>query len=127
MPQTLAIVALIAAVGASVMLLFLPLYQGEAFDPATNVGKAITFTLVEVNGWDVLVPLSIPPGLAAVGWLAVVRAKHYRQLFVWIAAFLLAVFVFITGFSIGLFYVPAMIMSMTGAMVAQLRGSNKVQ
>lgn len=129
MPQVLAWVALMAALGASIMLLIIPIYEGVT-TPAVNVitgevtgeSHKISATLVQMNGWDVLIPLSIPPVLAAVGLLAMLRTKRWRRLLVWMLAFLLAVFVFITGFSIGTFYVPAMILSMTCAIVTQFRG-----
>jgi hypothetical protein len=129
MPQTMAVIALIAALGASVMLLFLPIYSGTTTPPvnvntgvATGQPVAMSATLLEVNGPRVFIPLVIPVVLAGLGLLAVLRAKRWRLLFVWIAAFLLAVFVLITGFSIGMFYVPAMILSMTAAIVTQFRG-----
>ena len=129
MPVVVAWVALVAALGASIMLVFLPIYSGTTTPPidvntglATGQPVVMSATLLEVNGPRVFIPLSIPPVLAALGLLAVVRAKHYRQLLIWIAAFLLAIFVFITGFSIGMYYVPAMILSMTCAMVTQMRG-----
>ena len=129
MPQTMAWVAFIAALGASVMLLFLPIYTKQT-TPAINAvtgevtGQAVTTTatLLEVNGARVIIPLLIPPLLAGLGLLAVLRARRFRPLFVWLAAFLLAGFVLITGFSIGIFYVPAMILAMTAAIVTQMRG-----
>jgi len=127
MPQALALVALIAALGASVLLVFIPFYSGVETNPATGQQVQGSATLIQMNGWDVLIPLVIPPVLAAAGLLAVLCAKHWRLLFVWIAASLLAVFVFLTGFSIGLFYVPAMIVSMTCAIVTQFQGNTIVR
>ena len=126
MPQALALVALIAALGVSVLLLFIPVYKGET-TPPTNVitgmvtgqPREISATLLEVNGPRVLIPLAIPPLLAAAGLLAVLRARRWRRLLIWVAAFLLAVFVFLTGFSIGMFYVPAMILLVVCAILTQ--------
>ncbi len=134
MPQTLAWIAFIAALGASVMLIFLPIYQGQT-TPAINAitgevtGQSVTTTatLLEVNGVRVIILLLIPPLLAGLGLLVVLRARRFRQLFVWIAAFLLAVFVLITGFSIGIFYVPAMILAMTCAIVTQFHGAGEAR
>ena len=121
MPQILAAIALVAALGASVMLVVIPVYSGTEIDPSTGQQIQTTATLIQVNGKGVLFALSIPVVIAAAGWLAILYVRRPKVLLVWGTAFLLTAFVFVTGFSIGMFYVPAMILLMTSAIVCQFR------
>lgn len=75
---------------------------------------------MQINGRDVLIPLAIPPLLAAASLLSMLYTVKSRQWLVWSMAFLLAIFVFITGFSIGKFYVPAMILLISCAIAIQV-------
>ncbi len=77
-------------------------------------------TLIQVNGYGVIVALLIPPVLTALTLLAVFRLHRGRLILAWLAAFVLAAYVLLTALSIGPFYVPAMILSMTSAVMAQM-------
>ena len=78
----------------SLILLVLPVYSGTA-------GRA---TLLQVNGPGVLVPLAIPPFITV---LPVILSQRSVRIGATIA---LGLFCLISGFSIGLFYVPAAVL-----------------
>ena len=118
--------ALIAALGSSILLAFIPYYTGVQVDPASGQQTTSSATLIQVNGRGVLIDLAVAPVLAGAGLWAVLYARRAKLLLLWIPGFLLAGFVFLTGFSIGMFYVPSMILLMTSAIVIQLKTGAKV-
>lgn len=62
------------------------------------------FSLLESQGLGILAVLSIPVGLTLLG----VAGAHFRQpAVVWFAALTALVFALLTGFSVGLFYIPS--------------------
>lgn len=116
-PQPWAGVALLLAVGASLALLFAPLStQVESIPcrractvavpepPGGSEPKVTHPSLLQTNGWTVVLPLGIPVVLAGAGVLAAVRQA--RRWLVVIAA-LLGAFVVLGALSVGIFYLPA--------------------
>lgn len=107
-----AVLSLVAAVAASLVLLLLPVVavHGKTVVYDTD-GTLLTGTihrdetLVENQGWMVVTALVIPIVFAA---LPVMAGRRGR--FRWmraVSAVLLTIFVLLTGFSIGLFYLPS--------------------
>jgi hypothetical protein len=84
--------ATIPAAAAAIFLLVAPVYSN---------GR----TLIQVNGWIALLPLSFPV-IVAVTALVLSRSVLARRAR-WLAAMVLLGFVVLTGFSIGVFYLPA--------------------
>ncbi len=117
----LAVLSLTAALAASVLLLFMPLYEGVSVDPVTKQQTGMSATLIAVNGYRAIISLAIPPLLAAVGLLRVARAVRLRKLVVWIPALLLGIYTFITGFSIGMFYLPSAALLLAAAVSVQVQ------
>ncbi len=116
--------SLVLALLASGVLLVVPPYTGVSASEAFTPGGAVVqrtneirrATLVEVNGPRVLRVLAVPVVLAALPLAA--NWTRLRTAARALAALLLTGFALVTGFSIGLFYLPT-----AGAMVAAaLRG-----
>ena len=116
--------SLVLALLASGVLLVVPTYTGVSASEAFTSGGAVVqrtneirrATLVEVNGPRVLRVLAVPVMLAALPLAA--NWTRLRTAAQALAALLLTGFALVTGFSIGLFYLPT-----AGAMVAAaLRG-----
>ena len=83
--------AFAVALLCSLILLVLPAYSGQT-------GRA---TLLQVNGPRVLLPLAIPPSITL---LPLLLRGHSVRIGATIA---LGLFCLISGFSIGMFYVPS--------------------
>ena len=104
----LAAASFVLALGAAVFVLVWPLYAGFGLDGSV-VKRA---TLLAVNGAWVLIPVTIPVAIACLPLL-------FRRRWVRVTtAILLSVFSFISGFTIGLFYVPAAILLAVAACFA---------
>jgi hypothetical protein len=91
MAMKITALSLALAIAAAAFLLVFPFYSG--LDG--------TLTLIEANGSWVLIPILLPVVVAAVP-----LAFHSRMLRV-ISSVLLGAFVLISGFTIGLCYLPA--------------------
>jgi hypothetical protein len=124
-----ATVSLVLAAAAASFLLFAPCtYRGVRATEEVGVGggsshqEEFCASLIEANGVGVVIPVAIPVALAAIGALssmvgirAAVSRVGVRMLVlrlgmrtvVWISAVLSLLFSVATGFSIGLFYMPA--------------------
>lgn len=109
-----------AALFASVSVIVLPGHTtvsvSESADPSGGfrpVVEETRRTLLEANGPQVLVPLAVPIGLAAVP-LAFPRSR-WRRVIQATAATLVSTFVVITGFSIGMAYLPSAILLFAAA------------
>ena len=89
---TLIALSIAAAVAAMVYLLIAPAYASGS-------------TVLQVNGPGAIAPLLIPVALAALPALAL--RLDQRTIACGAVGTLLGVFSFVTGFSIGLLYVPA--------------------
>ena len=108
------VVALLLALTASVALLFLPFY-GNYEVGAEPTGTA---TLIEVNGSGVVILLALPVLFTAV--IALVRRRRAVLLSALCTA-LLAAFVLLGFASIGMFYLPALIVAAVGVIARALR------
>ena len=78
---------------------------------------------IEINGWGVLIPLSIPVALTAIGALAAVTWDRHRlrnKVFLWVATALLFGFCVLGMFSIGAFYLPAALALLVAAIIMSL-------
>ncbi|MGH2785522.1 MAG: hypothetical protein ACRDJ1_09680 [Actinomycetota bacterium] len=107
--RLLAALSLSSAVLVAAVLLIVPSYSGvEAVVSTTGESfeRSTSATLLQANGAGVLVPLLFP---AAVAGLAILAAQNVRLRSVSyaVATSILLVFVFLTGFSIGLFFIPS--------------------
>jgi hypothetical protein len=98
-----AALAVLLAVAAAALLLLQPCaYQGEVVDASGE--RSTCASLVEVNGWGVAVALAVPVLLTVVG--AALSATG-RRLWAGIAVGVLGGFCVLTGFTVGLFFLPA--------------------
>jgi hypothetical protein len=95
----LAALSLALAVGAAIFLLSFPFYSG--FDGS--------ITLMAANGSWVLIPILLPVLFAAVP--LVHRARVMRV----ISSVVLGAFVVVSGFALGLYYLPATIAMVVAA------------
>ena len=93
------------AVTAAIFLLVGPVYSG--FDGERPTHR----TLLQVNGWWAIAPVMFPVLVALMPLL--VRKQAARI----VAAIVMGSFVFISGFSIGMFYLPAGILVLLAACV----------
>ena len=100
------------AITAALALLFLPLgsSQSSFADGAGNVGKSVIThtTLLQTEGRSVLFILAVPVLLTLIGLLSPTRARLAASV---VSTSLLGVGVFLGMFSIGLFYLPALLCS----------------
>jgi hypothetical protein len=95
----LAAAAFAAALGASLLLLFLPVYDS---DPGGGA------TLVQENGAWVIAVLAVPVAIAGAALVLPRRARA-------IVAGLAGAFVVATGFTVGVFYAPTAILLIIAA------------
>lgn len=102
---------LILTVAASVLLAFLPVYSGVTSD-SNGTSTETSATLVQVNGSSVIVVLAIPIAISLLPLFA--RGRAWQPLSI-IAAILLGFAVFLGMLSIGIFFVPAMIVEVAAA------------
>jgi hypothetical protein len=93
------------ASAAAAFLLVWPVYSGS------NGGVTTHATLLQVNGWGVILPVLFPVFLA---FLPIVVRKQALRI---MAAAVMFAFSFISGFTIGLFYVPAAVAMLLAACV----------
>ncbi|MGH2374892.1 MAG: hypothetical protein ACRDIC_15695 [bacterium] len=114
------ILATLLAGGASLLLVWLPLYatatNSYSIGPdgggvsTSSVGRA---TLLDVNGAGALVGLVLPLALAVASLL--VPGTRWVRVATGLSAAALVGFVVLSGFSIGLFYVPSAIAMVVAA------------
>ena len=93
------------AVAAAIFLLVWPVYEGIGSGGVTHA------TLLQINGAWVIFPVMFPVLVAA---LPVVVGKQAVRV---VAVLVMGAFVFISGFTIGLFYLPAGILTLVAACV----------
>jgi hypothetical protein len=108
-PLIPAVLALGLAVLAAGWLALWPCVYRGVFAEVVDGVRTVRITcdsLVDVNGAGVLALLALPVVLTALGVWAV-RTASSRML--WIAAVLLLVFCLVSGFSVGLWFLPASI------------------
>jgi hypothetical protein len=108
----LAAAALLWCIAAGFLLYFLPL---ASFEAGSSSGKVVTGSeRIFTASFSSLWPLILPALLCALAtWSA---ARHHRWPLITVMS-LLAVFTFLTGFSIGLFYVPAVVLLVVSVIV----------
>ena len=120
----LAVAGLVWCVAVGVVLYIAPFGTTEtASDGVTSTGEAHTSAPVTTEGERLfegsslleLWPLVLPAVLCAVACLAAVRRHRWPLI---VAMTLLALFSFISGFSIGLFYVPAVVLLVLSVLAA---------
>lgn len=132
--------SLVIALAASLWLTLWPYsYSYESVSvtsgaPAGGAPRVIrgSASLIEVNGAMAFVPLSAPVVLAALAFGCAVRARCgaqaqrlnpvVRRLVLWTVAILLSGFSVAAGFSIGAFYMPAAVLSLTAAVASARAG-----
>ena len=120
--------------GAGLWLVFRPVYQGVSVSaslPGEPAGEATryTATLLEVNGLWVLWLLLVPILLSGVALLAIAftdAGQARRKALLWLAALALLAFCLVGIFSIGLFYLPAMLALLITAVTSSLKGDTKL-
>ncbi len=100
--RNLTTISFLVTLATSGLLLIVPVYSGQSGNGIVTVQTHAT--LLEENGAFALIPLMIPVLMASTPMIF----PHS-----WVrvgATILLALFVFIAGFSIGLFYVPSAVL-----------------
>ncbi|HEX5532151.1 MAG TPA: hypothetical protein VFX33_00250 [Actinomycetales bacterium] len=98
-----AVLAVLLALAAAAFLLLQPCaYRGEVVDASGE--RSTCASLVEVNGWGVAVALAVPVLLAVVGAALSATGRRGRS---GITVGLLGAFCVLTGFTVGLFFLPA--------------------
>jgi hypothetical protein len=108
----------------SIALVFLPLYSGSTVNSAGLQALDSTETLIEVNGYQVLYLLLIPILLTLGAALPIIRNPDLwgvRWAVVWIGASMLLVFVVLASFTIGIFYLPAALLIIAAAVLAEIK------
>jgi len=106
--QLLARLSLSSAVLVAAVLLIVPSYSGVEAVVSTggeSIERTTSATLLQANGAGVLVPLLLPAAVATLMILPV-RNRRVRSVSYAVAASILFAFVLLTGFSIGLFFIP---------------------
>ncbi len=99
--------ALVWAAGLVIAAVLLPAYQSSGVSSSGTVTNS-SATLVEVNGWGVLLVAGAPLAAALVIWNAL-RRRRGRQgagLVAWVVTALLVVFNVLAMLSIGVFLIP---------------------
>jgi MFS family permease len=109
------VAAVLLAVAATLILMFLPLVSVD-----TEPGGTSRQSLVEQEGWAIAAVLAVPVLVAAVPWLA--SARHRRWVTIGSAA-LLTAGVLVSLASVGMFYLP----SAAALVVAAVRAPGRPQ
>lgn len=102
-------------VGLLVGAMTLPVYSGESTSSGSPTGsESWTATLVEVNGAGALAVVALPAIPVAMVAVALWRRHRARRrgagAGAWTAVGVLGAFAFVSGFSIGLFVVPIVVL-----------------
>ena len=102
-------------------------YSGTATIPIGPDGSggesvSLSASIIEINGWRVLIPLLIHVALTAIGLLAAITWNHQlrNKVFLWVATVLLIGFCGLGMLSIGIFYLPAALALLVGAITMSL-------
>ena len=117
----LTIAAVVWSLGLILAALLLPAYNGQTVSNAQGL-TLTTATLVEVNGFGVLIPVAIP-ALASIVVAASVRRRrtHGRDrsaTVAWVMIALLAALALLTILSIGIFLAPVLVLLVIGMTLA---------
>lgn len=111
-------VALGLALAASVYLLVVPVYEGAVSDESGATLRT-SETLLSVNGPWALVVLAVPPAIAALPLFA--RGRAWQPLSV-VACVLLGAGVLVGILTIGVFFLPALVVEVVAACLPTRRG-----
>jgi hypothetical protein len=114
---------LVLTVAASMLLAFLPVYSGATSD-SNGTSTETSATLVQVNGPSVMVLLAIPIAISLLPLFA--RGRAWQPLSI-TAAILLGFAAFLGILSIGIFFVPAMIVEVAAAFLPTHATPRKAQ
>ena len=99
-----------------------------AVGPDGAGGDVVSFSasIIDANGWWVLMPLLVPVALTAIGILAAITWNHQlrNKVFLWAAAALLAIFCTLGIFSVGVFFVPAALALLVAAILMALAAAS---
>ena len=98
-----AIGGLLWSIVMSIILIFIPVYSGVKQSSSGQPPESSTATLIQVNGYWVLILLLIPVLLSLAVALPVMRAKYIwgiERAVVWSGTAILLIFVVLSGFSI---------------------------
>src|SRR5688572_22513321 len=104
----LASLAIVAAAGATVLLTIWPVYRSQSRTASTGASMVCSTdsrTMLEESGAGVFFYLMIPILLSVLGFL--VAFFQLPRVLGWINAGVFGFLCFITGFSIGLLYMPS--------------------
>ena len=121
--------------GAGLWMVFGPVYQGVSVSATTAgepAGEATrhTHTLVEANGlwvlWLLLIPV-VMSGLVLLAIALTVQGQTRRKALLWTPALALLVFCVVGIFSIGLFYLPALVALLVAAVTDSLKASTDAE
>ena len=124
--SALAGLSLLLAVAALLFLTFWTgYYEGEEVTADGAVVAKTSASLIEENGMDVLGLLAVPVVLSAMGFLASFSRARVGTIGLWTSAVLLVLFALVTGFTVGMFYLPAGFMLVLAAVFA--RAANRRQ
>ena len=97
-----------------------------AVGPDGSGGEVVPLSasLIEVNGWGVLIPLAVPVVLTAIGlWVALTGdgRRASTKVIMWVAAILLTVFCGLGLISIGIYYLPTALALLIAAIINSFR------
>jgi hypothetical protein len=118
-----ALAGLTWSVVVSIMLVFLPVYRGVSVDSSGPQSALPTETLIQVNGYRALFLLLIYVLLTAAAAVPILRASHLwgiPRAIVWIAAVMLMIYIVLSGFSIGPFFLPAGLLLIAAAILSEI-------
>jgi len=118
----------ILAVAASLVLAFVPFYSG-VFMGSGGQPQASSATLIQVNGYWIIILLLVPPVLTSLGFMSArrraIEAKG-RPVLLWTAVAFLFLFCLAGSFSIGAYYLPAVLALLaTGIISARIHSTEK--
>lgn len=102
-------------------LLFFDTYSGQSCTATSSSGdivcRDVSFSFLAENGDGALIVLLIP-SLFALGCLVLtLPSVRVSRFFLWFCAISLVAFVLLTGFSIGILYLPAAVACLIAAVV----------
>ena len=120
-----AMFALVFAIAGLFFLTFSKAYSTTQVQTAVSPGGTSTEqtvetfhqSIIEVNGLGVLWLLILPVVPSAVGLWASFRQTKSGKITLWASAVVLFLFSFVTGFSIGMLYMPAAILLIAAAAI----------
>jgi hypothetical protein len=132
----LSLIAHVLAWAAFLFMAFWPsFYQGTTTTPVGpdgSGGEIVSYSasVIEVNGWGVLVPLLAPVALTAAGLLIsrfTDTSTFTSKFLMWTFTALLVVFCALGVRSIGMFYLPAALALLAAAVMMTIKSTPRVK